>query len=741
MRWLTLVLALLVPTVATAQTSAQAAVPLTEQAPLDVLPPVADDEFPWMGIAAYGLVLGFIIFLGVAGEDLGIGLCEGSLIAVGVGFVAWLLTGGVGEANCTAPPPEAVAQYSMEGLAAFAANNLTDDQRAQMAEVAQDRGREGVVLQRLVETRAGVGEAPGEIVLEVAVLDAETAQFRPVADDLLAPQTVLSLPVGFVGRALVPQLAERHSVVALGRGVTEEPQKAESPLEPGVVWRRWDLFSLFETERALEGVEVAYYLVHSMMPSSRLTQGRFQDLDLLLADNFARAARKVGVKRIIYLGGLVSEEEALSPHLASRLEVERALGAYGVPVTAVRAGLVVGPGGSSMEILVRLVARLPAMVCPRWTGSRSQPIALDDAVTLLGACLELEETSGRVCEIGGPDVLSYREMMQETARVMGKRRVMVPFPLVTPGLSRLWVSLVTRAPRALVAPLIQSLRHRMVADDPWLQKKLGLRGKPFAVALAESLRTESLTRQPTALSVQRLPLPEGRDAIWLAAEYAAWLPVALRGLIRVARHDAGLDFYAVGLPWPLLSLSFRADRSGPDRALFEVSGGLLAGRSEGFPRLEFRTMPDGDAALAAVHQFSPRLPWWVYTQTQARVHAWVMWRFRRYLRRLAAGRRSLAATPTQERNDAVLAALDDERPGVRLEAIRVLSPPKSSLVLSRFERMLDTASPSERIAIIQGIAKSKLPGADMLLMELVTHGKREVRAAAVATVDQDGYGY
>lgn len=195
MRWLALVLALLVPTVATAQTSAQAAVPLTEQAPLDVLPPVADDEFPWMGIAAYGLVLGFIIFLGVAGEDLGIGLCEGSLIAVGVGFVAWLLTGGVGEANCTAPPPEAVAQYSMEGLAAFAANNLTDDQRAQMAEVAQDRGREGVVLQRLVETRAGVGEDPGEIVLEVAVLDAETAQFRPVADDLLAPQTVLSLPV------------------------------------------------------------------------------------------------------------------------------------------------------------------------------------------------------------------------------------------------------------------------------------------------------------------------------------------------------------------------------------------------------------------------------------------------------------------------------------------------------------------------------------------------------------------
>ena len=471
---------------------------------------------------------------------------------------------------------------------------------------------------------------------------------------------------GFVGRSLVPELAKRHAVIGLGRGVAPEPdvdaKELEEAPEPGVTWRTCDLFSLYETERALAGVEVAYYLVHSMMPSSRLTQGEFEDLDLLLADNFGRAAGNAGVKRIIYLGGLVPqmEEKRLSRHLASRLEVEGVLGGYGVPVTALRAGLVVGRGGSSLDILVKLVGRLPAMVCPRWTGSLSQPIALDDVTTLLAGCLELEETKGRVCEVGCPEVLTYREMMRETARVMGKKRFMLPVPLVTPGLSRLWVSLVTGSPKALVAPLIQSLRHPMVAEDRWLQERLDLPGKTFAEALDESLRPEGLVRQPTARSVQRLPLPTGRDAIWLAAEFAAWLPAGLRGLVRVTRSETGLEFLAVGLPRPLLELSFRADRSGENRALFEVGGGLLAGKAIGFPRLEFRTMPDERHALAAVHQFSPRLPWWIYARTQAYAHIWVMWRFGRHLERVCKGAKPLS---TELQRDA-WASVPDRTPGV-----------------------------------------------------------------------------
>jgi len=443
---------------------------------------------------------------------------------------------------------------------------------------------------------------------------------------------------GFVGRDLVPMLAERHRVVALGRGVAEEPDPRDDPAEPGVTWRRCDLFSLYETERALAGVEVAYYLVHSMLPSSRLTQGGFQDLDLLLADNFGRAAASAGVRRIVYLGGLVPEDaEDLSPHLASRLEVEGALGDYGVPVTALRAGLVVGSRGSSLDILVRLVGRLPVMVCPSWTGSLSQPIALDDVVWLLARCLDVPETTGRVCEVGGPDVLSYRDMMRETARVMGKRRWMLPVPLFTPELSRLWVSLVAQSPKALVAPLIQSLRHPMVAGDRWLQERLDRPGRPFADAMAEALRTEALARRPTARSVQRLPLPAGRDAGWLAGEYAAWLPGALRGLVGVARTGSGLDFTVQGGSRSLLELTFRPDRSDATRALFEVTGGLLADPSDGFPRLEFRTVAGGAHALAAVHEFRPRLPWWLYAHSQAYAHQWVMWRFARHLARVAQG--------------------------------------------------------------------------------------------------------
>lgn len=195
MRGLALLLMVLVPTVTSAQAVAPAAIPVSTETPYDVLPVVAEEGFPWKAVAGFGLVLGFIVFLGVAGEDLGIGLCEASLIAVGIGAIAWLLTGGTGEFNCGAAPSENVARYGTEQLAAFVADELTESQRVQMAEVARERGREGVVLQRLVETRAGVGDAPGEIALEVAVLDAETAQFLPVAADPLAPQTVLLLPV------------------------------------------------------------------------------------------------------------------------------------------------------------------------------------------------------------------------------------------------------------------------------------------------------------------------------------------------------------------------------------------------------------------------------------------------------------------------------------------------------------------------------------------------------------------
>lgn len=451
------------------------------------------------------------------------------------------------------------------------------------------------------------------------------------------PRVAVAGATGFVGRALVPALVEHADVIALRRSAPPEDARRDGPVE----WRRCDLFSLRETEAALAGADVAVYLVHSMMPSARLTQGRFEDLDLLLADNFGRAAASAGVRRIVYLGGLVphgdAERAELSAHLASRLEVESALGAHGVPVTAVRAAMVVGPGGSSLDILVKLVARLPVMVCPAWTLTPSEPIALDDVVAILVRCVEDPETLGRICEVGGPDMLSYRDLMRITARALGKRRLFLPVPLMSPGLSRLWVTLVTGTPRALVAPLVESLRHPMVARDRWLQERMERPGAPFAEALAQALRARPQPRASTVRSVQRLPLPPGRDAAWVAREYTSWLPHFVRPLVQVQREGPLVLLRARGIPRPLLELELEAARSSPERSLFAIRGGLLAGSapaaSGGLPRLEFRATPDGAHVLAAVQDFRPRLPWWLYRLTQARLHALVMWAFGRHLAR------------------------------------------------------------------------------------------------------------
>ena len=304
------------------------------------------------------------------------------------------------------------------------------------------------------------------------------------------PVVVVTGATGFIGAALLPELEHDFHTIGLTRRSREDPGG-------GIEWRRCDLFSLRDAERALEGADIGVYLVHSMLPTARLTQGSFADLDLLLADNFARAAARAGVKRIIYLGGLIPpSDEELSAHLASRLEVEAALASSGVPVTTLRAGLIVGGGGSSLRMLVRLVARLPMMIAPAWTRQPCQPIAVEDVIAILAGCVRDPGTAGETYDIGGPDVLSYREMMHETARILGKRRLIIPVPLFTPALSRLWVTLVTQTPRELVAPLVQSLRHSMVARDRRLQERLGIPGVPSA-------RRSSVRSAPKACCASR----------------------------------------------------------------------------------------------------------------------------------------------------------------------------------------------------------------------------------------------
>jgi uncharacterized protein YbjT (DUF2867 family) len=458
---------------------------------------------------------------------------------------------------------------------------------------------------------------------------------------------------GYIGSALGPLLARRFDTVGLSRRAR--------PAGGGYgQWRATDLFSLADAEQGLTGCDRAVYLVHSMLPTDRLAQGRFEDFDLICADNFARAASLVGVKQIVYLGGLVPGEASgeLSRHLASRLETERALASHGVPVVTLRAGLVIGAGGSSFVMMQRLVTRLPLMLCPVWTATLTQPVALDDVVRIIDACLGREDLAG-AHDIGCPEAISYREMMQATAEALGKQRRLISVPFLTTGLSRLWVSLITGAPKELVAPLIQSLTHPMVARDLELQRELALEPTKMEHALTAAMAqpepeaaptdagaalpavSEPALPQPTSRrgalvrSVHRMPLPPGRDAVWVAREYMTWLPRALGPMLRVETQGDRTRFHAGPIAAPLLELTLAPERSGPDRQLLYVTGGWLADvDASARPRLEFRVVEAGATVLAAVHDFAPRLPWPIYIVTQAQAHDWVMHRFGRHLRQL-----------------------------------------------------------------------------------------------------------
>jgi hypothetical protein len=327
-------------------------------------------------------------------------------------------------------------------------------------------------------------------------------------------------------------------------------------------------------------------------------------------------------------------------------------------VTTLRAGLIVGRAGSSFLMMERLVRRLPVMVSPRWAESATQPVALADVVGLLRFVLGNEATYGHTFDVGGPEVLTYRSMMMRTAALLGVKRRILPLPLIPRSLSRLWVSVITGAPRELVSPLIESLGHPMVARDRELMDRAGMAGTPFDDAVREALAppprdsapgpsspretvpvayqaTRASGRRSDVRSVQRLPLPPGRDAAWVAFEYMRWLPEGFRPFVRVEVDGHTCRFYGFGLATPLLVLELAPLRSGKDRQLFYITRGLLtSGRGRG--RLEFREVLDRRYVIAAIHEFEPTLPWYIYRFSQAYAHLWVMWRFRRHLARIAA---------------------------------------------------------------------------------------------------------
>lgn len=449
---------------------------------------------------------------------------------------------------------------------------------------------------------------------------------------------------GFVGRALAAHLVDHgHDVLALSRSPAPVPRGARSAAV--------DVGDESATAAALAHVDAAYYLVHSMAAG-----GGFRETDLRLAGAFGRAAARAGVGRIVYLGGLGAAPQ--SAHLASRHEVGAALGAEGVPVVELRAAVVFGAGGISFEMVRYLTERLPVMVCPRWVGTRIQPIALTDLLSYLEQSLEV---APGVYEIGGADVTTYREMILQYARVRGlRRRRILDIPWLTPHLSSYWVDMVTPVDRSVSHALIESLVSEVVVTDPDPTRRaftVAPMGVEDALRAALDDQGEDVGR---TLFDRRTGLLDGVYSVEVDVEVAPDLHDAV--IRDLARIGGRLRWYGAAPGWALRLALGRlvGERLRRHRTTALVSGatvdwwrvvraqpGELVLRSVGWMPgeawLGYRLV---DGHLRQVAAFRPRgLPGFVYWKLLAPVHRVAFARMAR--RRVRVGR--AAATTVKAR--------------------------------------------------------------------------------------------
>jgi uncharacterized protein YbjT (DUF2867 family) len=287
---------------------------------------------------------------------------------------------------------------------------------------------------------------------------------------------------GFIGSRLVRALVEEGHRV---RAMTRRPDDYDGPGDPVA----GDVFDPGSLAEPMAGVDIAVYLVHS------LDDNDFERKDAEAARGFGLAAVESGVRQIVYMGGLGKDDGQLSPHLRSRREVETLLGVSGVPVTVLRAAIVVGAGGISWEMTRQLVKNLPAMVVPRWADTRTQPIAIDDVIRYLAGVIGVEKTFGQVYEIGGADRLTYVQMLQQAAEVLNGRRVpIVTVPVLTPRLSSLWIGLVTNVDSTTAGNLIDSMSTEVLQTDFAIQDVVAGEPLSYREAVERAIAEEKRSR-------------------------------------------------------------------------------------------------------------------------------------------------------------------------------------------------------------------------------------------------------
>ncbi|CAN5570623.1 SDR family oxidoreductase [soil metagenome] len=350
------------------------------------------------------------------------------------------------------------------------------------------------------------------------------------------PLILLSGATGYVGGRLLPRLEEAGYPV---RCLSRRPEELEARIAPGTESVHADMLDSNSLKAALNGGDIAFYLVHSMGSSSD-----FEEQDRIAARNFGDAAREAGVRRIIYLGGLGEESEDMSEHLRSRQEVGRVLRESGVEVIEFRASIVIGSGSLSFEMVRALVERLPIMIAPRWVAVTAQPVAINDLLSYLLAAVTLPTHGSRIYEIGGADRVSYGDIMTEYARQRGLRRLTVPVPVLTPRLSSLWLGLVTPVYSRVGRKLISSIKNPTVVIDDAALREFPITPIGLQDAIALAIRSEEQEIAATRWSDSLSSSGETRE--WKSERFGSRLIDSRTVTVNIAPEQAFRPITRIG---------------------------------------------------------------------------------------------------------------------------------------------------------------------------------------------------
>lgn len=455
---------------------------------------------------------------------------------------------------------------------------------------------------------------------------------------------------GSIGLAVCHNLAKDYNVIAL---VGTPDRLPESEPMPYLSWVACEPFSRKGVQKVIAGCDYIIYLVHTRVPTARLDQAETENMDLLIADNFARAASLEGVKQIIHLGILNPEGDISLELLDRRNEIIKTLSCYGTPLTVLRAGLVVSPGSNAVQLLVNIATRLPIVLIPSWADNRQQPIAMTDVSRAIRYCLGSQQTYGNEYDIGGPLVLTLRELLQRAASILQKKHSAIAIPFFPARLFAWHLRLLSwNAHPALIKLAIEILSHdgivrdnpvqRHIAEnamlpreviDPYVKKWGRIPSNPRQPFIKKYLA--GLHAQSNVRSIQRIVLHRGCNATWVADTFFQWLPRFARPFVLCKVDKTGTCHIYNRFPrLNLLTLSFQPSHSSPDRRMYFITGGLLARgheESSSKPRFEFRDVLDGRYTIAAIHDFRPQLPWFFYSLTQAVIHLIAMRTFQKYV--------------------------------------------------------------------------------------------------------------